>query len=340
MIVAEQSRRRARRAVVLSVAVALAGSSQLLARHASAQSSEATLAQSLFEDAKRLKAEKKYDQACPKFTESYRLDPAAGTLLNLAVCNEEWGKTATAWAQYKDSISQARKDRREDREKYASERVSVLEPKLSHLTMTTVAGAATAGMEIEIDHTKLGATILGSSLPVDPGPHRITVTQPGKKPWTTSIEIGAEADKKSIEIPALEDAPKEAPPPTTPTGPQRDYTPTYVVAGIGAGLVAIGIFTGIEATTTWSTRNSLCPGDQCTSTAGTSEDKTSRNWALATDVLLGVGAGFGLVSLYMYLVDPNAGESAPVTAAPATAKIDVHPSFAPGFSGLSVTGAF
>jgi len=51
------------------------------------------LAESLYQDGRDLLTAGRTAEACEKFAESHRLDPAAGTLLNLAACNE---RTCTA----------------------------------------------------------------------------------------------------------------------------------------------------------------------------------------------------------------------------------------------------
>jgi len=50
-----------------------------------------------------------YAAACPKLEESQRLDPALGTLLNLADCREQEGNVATAWSLFRDAESLARR---------------------------------------------------------------------------------------------------------------------------------------------------------------------------------------------------------------------------------------
>ena len=54
------------------------------------------IAEALFRDGKALIAAERINDACAKFQESERLDPALGTLLHLATCYAQVGKTASA----------------------------------------------------------------------------------------------------------------------------------------------------------------------------------------------------------------------------------------------------
>ncbi|MCL2451247.1 MAG: hypothetical protein FWD17_20060, partial [Polyangiaceae bacterium] len=63
------------------------------AGHAFAQTaSEEAAAEALFEQGRDLMLAGRVAEACPKFAESERLDPAPGTLLNLATCYERNGQ--------------------------------------------------------------------------------------------------------------------------------------------------------------------------------------------------------------------------------------------------------
>src|SRR6516164_8031146 len=100
-----------------------------------AAQSDPVAARVLFSDARSLTAQGKYEQACPKFEESQRLDPGIGTLFNLADCWEHIGRTASAWGRFLDVAAQAKMAGQADREKVARERAAMLEPKLSRLTI-------------------------------------------------------------------------------------------------------------------------------------------------------------------------------------------------------------
>jgi hypothetical protein len=168
---------------------------------------KAAVAEGLYRQARDLMAAGNYGEACPKFAESQRLDPATGTLLNLAACHEKQGKLATAWIEYSDALFAARRDGREDRVDFARQRADELEPKLSRLTLLLDAGADHAGLEIELDGAALGRAVVGAPMPIDPGQHTLRASAPGKKPWQQIIEIAPLADKKVLNIPPLEDAP-------------------------------------------------------------------------------------------------------------------------------------
>src|SRR5438445_7058461 len=71
-------------------------------------------AETLFQEGRKLMEEKKFEQACPKLADSQKLAPSAATLLNLAFCYEKIGRTASAWATYRDAASAAKAAGRDD----------------------------------------------------------------------------------------------------------------------------------------------------------------------------------------------------------------------------------
>src|SRR6266508_1678355 len=172
---------------VLFLAVFEAWSTQA---RADVSPTDRALAQSLFDQALHLRTAGKTPEACPNFAESYRLDPAGGTLLNLAVCHETEGKTATAWSEFKDAKSLARRDGRKDREKLANDHIQSLESKLSRITISVPPSTSDAqGLEVKLQGASIGKAAWGTSMPVDPGPLEVSASAPGKKPWSTRVNL-------------------------------------------------------------------------------------------------------------------------------------------------------
>ena len=171
---------------------------------AQGSTTDVALAEELYREARALMDQKRYDEACKKFAESHRLDPATGTLLNLAACHEAMGLTATAWVEYSEGLMAARRDQRADRVQFAEERIRAVEPKLSRLTVVVPPESRIEGLEVRIDGALIGAAAWGVSAPIDPGTHKIGATALGRKPWAAEVTIGAEADKQTISVPALE----------------------------------------------------------------------------------------------------------------------------------------
>src|SRR5688572_19445665 len=153
------------------------------ARIAEAQPSgtDIATAQALFDEGKKLMADGKYGDACPKLMESQRLDPGGGTLLAIALCHEGEGKTATAWADFNIALTEARKDKRTERENAAVEHIKTLEAKLTRVRV--VVTKKVDGLEVRRDGTLLGAAQWGTPLPVDPGDHEFEAKAPGRVTW-------------------------------------------------------------------------------------------------------------------------------------------------------------
>src|SRR5204862_6320935 len=66
------------------------------------------LAESLLQEARDLMKAEKISEACAKLSESYRLDSALDTLLDLATCHEKEGKLASAWTALREAVVVAR----------------------------------------------------------------------------------------------------------------------------------------------------------------------------------------------------------------------------------------
>src|SRR5262245_40294244 len=168
---------------------------------AQASGSNKAAAEALFSEGRSLASSGKCAEAIPKFQASQKLDPGVGTLLNLAECYEQIGKTASAWAEYREVIALARAAGSKEREDLATQRSKALEPKLSRLAIKVTGDAQ--GVAITRDGEALEAAELGVAIPVDPGKHVVEASAPGKQKFSQTIEIGGEADSKEVEIPAL-----------------------------------------------------------------------------------------------------------------------------------------
>ena len=68
-------------------------------------SAHAQDADKLFKEARRLVEAGDYAHACPMFAESERLEPAPGTLLNLADCEKNVGQLVSAQEHYRLAAS-------------------------------------------------------------------------------------------------------------------------------------------------------------------------------------------------------------------------------------------
>ncbi|WP_394830933.1 hypothetical protein LVJ94_30945 [Pendulispora rubella] len=228
---------------------------------ASAQSSSAP-AEALYREGQRLIAAGDVHNACIKFAESQRLEPASGTLINLAACHEKEGKTASAWAEYVEATTSAGRAGQKDREKYAKEHADTLEKKLRTLVVAAV--AAPAGTEVKLDGLPFGSGAMGTPLPVDPGEHEITVSAPKKKTWTQRVTLEPGPGSTRLDVPTLEDMPREngstaMPPTQEQAAASNDVDPEavrsarqkktigYVVGGAGVLALGAGLFFGLRA---------------------------------------------------------------------------------------------
>jgi len=208
---------------------------------------DAAAAAVLFHQGYKLRQEGQDDAACKKFEESARLDPMAGTLMNLAECRANQGKTATAAGWYHKAAMLA--DNQGDKvllEK-AKQHATELDSELSYLTIRIE--KPLPGLRLKRDDVAVGPAQFNEPLPIDPGSHEIIASAPGHKSVTLSVRVGEVADNKSIVVPALEPLPAPVLRPAAHTMVQ--HAPSnpwpWVLGGLGVAAIAVGSVSGILA---------------------------------------------------------------------------------------------
>ncbi|MCA9632308.1 MAG: hypothetical protein KC766_31865, partial [Myxococcales bacterium] len=153
----------------LVITTLLASSFAPLAQAQTSAQDRAT-AEALFQQAKKLKDAENYEEACPKFAASNKLDPALGTLLNLADCHEQQGLTASAWAEFLEAATLARRAGQVDRAQVAQERATALESRLVRVSIVVKGKSRIDGLEIKQDGSPVYAATWNTPVPIDPGP--------------------------------------------------------------------------------------------------------------------------------------------------------------------------
>jgi hypothetical protein len=158
-------------------------------------------AEQLFREAHALLKERRYAESCAKFAESQRVEPASGTLLALAYCEEQAGRLATAWQRYRDARQLAAEERHAEREAAAAERAAALFPRLSTLTVKVPRALGASGkLRVRRDGQELQPDLWGTPLPVDGGRYVVEAGAPGEKSWSITITVRSEGDHQTVTI--------------------------------------------------------------------------------------------------------------------------------------------
>jgi hypothetical protein len=163
---------------------------------------DSAMAEALFQDGKTLLAQGRTSDACNKFAASQRIDPQVGTLLFLATCHEDEGKTASAWAEFNAALASLDRAPDPKRETYARAHRERLSTRLSRLILSTAAPAP--GLEVWVDDGALDAGGLGTPLPVDPGVHTIRATAPLRREWSTTVRVADGPIDVALTVPQLD----------------------------------------------------------------------------------------------------------------------------------------
>jgi hypothetical protein len=311
------------------VLVALAG-----VAHAQAPSPNpnAAAADAAFKQGRELLKADKYAEACVQFEKSYKLDPAFGTLANIAECSEKIGKLATAAAAFREVVA---KDTNDQRKATAAERLKEINPRIAKLNVTIA--SPPAGLVVEID-SKFGPRKIEANQPVevDAGDYTIIVRARGYTEFISRVKINLEGKTTSVDaalVPTTSNTdPVKHEEPETPPPTPHSKRKVFAIGALATGgaLIAGGFVFGSLARSQWNEAKDICGGTVCMThdeldRANGLRDKARTKATVATILVIG-GVAVAGAGAFLLITLPRDTTVAPVATE--------------GGAGVSLTGSF
>ena len=280
-----------------------------------------------------------YATACPKFAASQKADPAAGTLLNLAVCEERLGKVASAREHLSELLPQL--GQKDDRLPFAMELVGKVDARVARLRVTLAEGAPAETVARLKQGDEQKTLAFGAEIVLDPGTYKLEITAPGRPDSQSELKLAegqrearaiAPAEAEAVKSKGKEEVVTPPPPPPPSSAPLR-RTIGFVAGGVGVASFVVAGITGGIIVNKRSRLDELC---------GPTHKACSGNWENVREGakgllpvntamwILGIaGVGAGTVLILTSL----GGDKTPPPVTPSAAVL-------PGGGGVGMSGRF
>ncbi len=330
-----------------------------------AQSAASAAAEELFQEGRRDFEAHDWEGASAKLTASLRLEPAVGTLISLAECDEARNHLAAArqhWLEAAD-LAEAKSDVLR-RGAFARQRFAAVDLRVPRL-LVRLAPSAPPDTVFQCDGVALTGA-LNIALLVDPGAHAVVVVAPGHEARLYDVALAEGQYSVLVVEPGGAVQPPPAPRPSAPVAPatassmapagaapatslsivsgavRPGETPSsrwgagtrrtvaYVVVG-GAGLVGggAGAYFGLRAFSEWSAAKADCRLNCVPGSTAQGEQAEAGRLADLSTVAFSV-AGMALVTAAVLWI----------TAPDRSARFAVGPAIDRRAAGFAVHGAW
>ncbi len=273
-------------------------------------------AETLYREGRAAAQAQDWRLACEKFRASQEREPAPGTLLNLADCEEKQGMLIASIGHFRAAGRGFRPG--DERVVYAEQRATAALARLPRVALRVVPNGEP--VTAFVDGTKIAD--VAEPLQVDPGEHAFVVQSPGHADARVVVAM-REGESRTLELvvgPAVTagEGPSESPRAKAPArepSKERWPVPALVAFGVaGAGFV-VGVATGVAALDTASDVRKECPARQCFTQDGVED--ASRGRALATVSTVGFVVALAGAAVGSYLVFRPFGKARVTPAASA-----------------------
>jgi hypothetical protein len=297
---------------------------------AQSSASNKAAAEGLFDQGLALLRESRFREACMRLEQSQALDHGIGTMMYLADCYDHLGRTASAWALFREAASEASAGGQSDRARMANERAAELGPRLAKLVVETTPGGVVPGLTYALDGGEQPAGMWGVSVPIDPGEHQVVAHAPGYDSLTITTQVLPEqtstviipklqahptvtaADRPPAIEPAARPLVARAPakvPPVRAGGHRRSKLTRALTFGLGsAGVLALvaGTGLGIRAIVQNNEAKDFCPGggSECADQRGVDATNHARTAAKLANPLVIGGALLAVAGVTVWFYHP------------------------------------
>ena len=261
-----------------------------------------------------------YAGACAAFEDSYRLDPALGTLFNLADCEVSLGKLASAWNHYREL---ARTDTNAERKQMSAKLAADLAPRVPKLVVTIDGAHAHATLTVD-GHDS--SDLVGVDIPIDLGKHAVVVAADGFAPWRDDVAIDREGTTTHVvahlappsATPATAVWITDRPPPPRSSGRR---TTGLALAIAGGAILAGGLVTGGLAYSEFQDARTCTGCDR-----GAKSDSAGRLGDVST-VLVAAGAIAAVAGVYLWRSSSPSKTTATALVTPSAAAVAITTHF-------------
>jgi tetratricopeptide (TPR) repeat protein len=285
-------------------------------------------ADEVFKQAKKLMAEKKYAEACPKFEKSYQMDPGIGGQLNVGKCYEEWGKLGKAYRAYTDALKKA-EESNDNRAEKIKKLVAQLEPQVPRLVIHIPPDADTAGLQVAIDGVAVTLEDLANPQLVDPGPKQVeyalgsgarkTKIVPVERSGTSEITLDlpktkAKPEKQKpdhTEVVVVKPPPHHDEPEVADNRGHGQRVAGLVIAGVGVAGMAVGSYLALSARSKYNdalSAHCMEMTNACDA-QGLTDTHDARSQANTATIIFAIGGAATAAGIVVYLVAPKAASS-------------------------------
>jgi hypothetical protein len=295
---------------------------------AAGSAADKAAAEALFDEGLKLLKAGKYPEACSKLESSQKTDPGIGTLLYLGECYEKQGKTASAWATFREAASMAEEAGQSDRAKKGQARADRLTASLSKLTIEMAPeNKGIVGLNVRREDQEVSPALFGTPVPVDPGQHVLRVTAPGYEGVEIPFTVAGNAATATVAVPPLKALPAAAP--SAEPEPEKEPAPNKPVAVVasepaapgstqrtlglvvgGAGLVGLGVGGVFGILAISKNGASDCNGTTCLTEEGEAASADAKSFASIADVAFIAGGALLATGAVLYFTAPSGNEAA------------------------------